>query len=266
MSKDDGAARSWAVTLLLLALAVGYVSIGFWRGAPAWLPSFAPWMVQTLASTSPDSSFAARVLITDTAVGMIVPAGLWVLAGRRLADTGLGMPNLVGVRMILVSIAVAIPFGLWLNLGARLGEGNRRLPSHYALYLLTTIPEHALLCGAITALMLPARRLPDPVPMAPIEGSLAVRTLRWLALAQPSERGALGWFGLAGPSLFAIVASGAVFGLIHVGKPDPLEVMLSFPGGVAVAYVTLRSHSIWPGVVAHWAMNLVPLGFFLLLR
>ena len=41
---------------------------------------------------------------------------------------------------------------------------------------------------------------------------------------------------------------------------------MSFPGGVAVAYVTLRSHSIWPAILAHWTMNLIPLGLLALSR
>jgi len=55
-----------------------------------------------------------------------------------------------------------------------------------------------------------------------------------------------------------LLVSGALFAAVHFGKPR-LELALSMPGGLAVAYLTLRSHSIWPAIVAHYALNAVAL-------
>jgi len=104
--------------------------------------------------------------------------------------------------------------------------------------------------------MLPDRRLPA-VPVGAVEGPWSQRGFRWLGLAQPGARNAgLSWSGLTAES---VVASGVIFGLAHIGKADVMEVGLSLPGGIAVAYVTLRARSIWPAVIAHLTMNVIPM-------
>ena len=106
--------------------------------------------------------------------------------------------------------------------------------------------------------------------LAPVEGSPAKRILRWLGLSQPSglEAGRiqrlLTWWGLDVPSFWAIVGSGMLFGIVHVGA-HPIEFLLSFPGGMAVCYLTYRSRSIWPGWLVHMAqMILVTLAMWLM--
>ncbi|MFA9407967.1 MAG: type II CAAX prenyl endopeptidase Rce1 family protein, partial [Candidatus Dadabacteria bacterium] len=125
------------------------------------------------------------------------------------------------------------------------------------------IPEHFLILGILIALMLPHRRLPNPAYMAPIEGSTGKKLLRWLGIAQPvtidSDNRILAWFGLNWTSLFAMVVSGLVFYMIHLGRANHVEVALSLPGGIMVSYITLRTHSIWHVIPAHWTLNLVPM-------
>jgi hypothetical protein len=124
------------------------------------------------------------------------------------------------------------------------------------------VPEHFLICGVTVAVLLPERRLPEHVPLADPTGPWWRSGLRWLGLAQ-SGGTTLGWAGLTIESLAAITLSGVAFGIVHFGKEIP-ELILSFPGGVAVAYVTLRCGSIWPALVAHWTMNLVPAAMILI--
>ena len=54
-------------------------------------------------------------------------------------------------------------------------------------------------------------------------------------IAQPvtidSENRLLAWFDLNWTSLFAIVVSGLVFYMLHLGRANHVEVALSLPGG-----------------------------------
>jgi hypothetical protein len=229
-------ARWWLVSLLLLVCGAFYISL-FWGRAATLLPE-----------------------PLDRWADLLYPRiASW--KSTTPLDAGLGWPNALGKRLTVVGILASIPPGLWLVLGTPGQQPTISLGIHDICALASMVPEHFLICGTYVALMLPERRLPHPVPVAPVQGGAARRVFRWLGLAQPEGRrsrsGLLAWFGLSGASLFAILASGALFGMVHVGKPS-LELGLSFPGGVAVAYVTLRSHSIWPGLVAHWSLNLVP--------
>lgn len=184
-----------------------------------------------------------------------------------MSDVGLGLPNTIGWRIIILGIVVSVPFGILLMKSRNYGSGQNPLSPEFLMTLLSMIPEHFLVTGVCTALMLPGRRLPSYVRLEPVEGNFFKRGLRWFGLAQSSSNSAgnriLDWFGLNWFSLFAIVASGALFRMIHLGKGD-LELMLSFPGGVGIAYMTIRSHSIWPSVISHWSLNLIPMGFLLL--
>ena len=260
-----GASQSphwWLVSLLLLVCGALYISL-FWGRAATLLPvpldcwgellypRIASWKAQT----------PLLWLGTHVAIGLVMPMLLLAALRRTPLDAGLSWPNAVGWRLTVVGILASIPPGLWLVLGIPGQQPMVSLGISDACALAAMIPEHFLICGAYVALMLPRRRLPHPVAVAPVEGHAIKRVFRCLGLAQPkgrpSDNGPLAWFGLSGASLFAILASGALFGMVHVGKP-PLELALSFPGGVAVAYITLRSHSIWPALLAHWSLNLLP--------
>jgi len=191
---------------------------------------------------------------------MAIPIIILILRGRKLTDFGIGMLNRLGIRLTSIAILVSIPFGLWIQLAS---PYPHRLTTMYVLSLFNKIPEHFLILGILTALMLPHRRLPNPAYMAPIEGSTGQKILRWLGIAQPitidSDNRILAWFSLNWTSLFAITVSGLVFFIIHLGRANPVEVGLSLPGGILVAYITFRTHSIWHAIPAHWTLNLVPM-------
>lgn len=274
-----GPIRFAAVGLLMFA----YVST-FWGGAARRLPdpldrwayiaTRVPqrWWLNHVAPSRPRIERLALLHFTvEFGLGLLVPVLLLKAAGRCPRDYGLRAPNALGWRLLLAGVALSVPFGLWLLYDQReqLQKVIRSPMLCHAQRLLSMVPEHFLICGMVTGLLLPGYRLPDPVPIAPAEGSPPLRALRWLGLAQPrsepSRNAVLEWLGLDGASLAALCASGLIFGLIHIGKA-PLELALSFPGGVAVAYITLRSQSIWPAIIAHWSMNLVPLGLWLAWR
>jgi len=251
-----------AITAAWLIVGVIYLTL-FWGRVVCYLPQpFDRWgqlARPTLAAWLRDSPWLW--LVAHIVIGVVIPGVVLAAFHRKLTDVGLGPPNVLGRRMTLVGALLSIPFGLWL-MRVYPSLALRSLGTHDICSLLVMIPEHFLICGVYVALFLPGRRLSKTIPQAPIEGKATLRALCWLGLAQPptSETAdpVVAWFGLTRRSLLAVVVSGALFCLVHVGK-ETLEAALSFPGGVAVAYVTLRSRSIWPAIIAHWAMNLIPL-------
>lgn len=279
MSRADGTSRSHTFVGWLLSLAVctaGAAYVCTWWGDGLeyirdWLPrSLADrWLgLQPMLDRCYRKAFVGWLGLQF--LSAIVPVLLFMAFRRKPGDLGLGKFNILGWRLIAVSVLLSIPFGFLLiythptgNLLPTTFRATMRMLAQLSL----VIPEHALICGLLVALMLPERRLPQNIRLAPVTGSRGRRLLRWLGLAQPIENGrVLSWFGLTAESLYAVVASGVVFWLVHLGKKDVVEVILSLPGGVAVAYVTLRTRSIWPAVIAHCTMNLIPGGIAMLLR
>jgi membrane protease YdiL (CAAX protease family) len=255
----------WLVTFLLLFVILVFIW-SFWE-VNAFITPW--WVDNALRSWNENDRVVALWLVVWVILGMVVPTALVYLSGLTLADVGIGMPNALGWRMIVLGIVVSIPFGILLLNNKNYDTGQNPVSPVSIMTLLSMIPEHFLVTGVCTALMLPGRRLPSDVSLEPVEGNFIEKSLRWLGLAQSSANAdsnrILDWFGLTWVSLFAIVASGAVFRMIHLGKDD-LELMLSFPGGVAIAYMTLRCHSIWPSVISHWSLNIIPLGILLFLK
>lgn len=200
-----------------------------------------------------------EIVLAFLAIGVIIK-----LFKKNLTDYGLGLPNILGYRLTLIGIIVSIPFGLWIMIGQSHPPNVSLL---YLISLLVMIPEHFLISATLTALILPIRKLPYPVPLDKVEGTRGEKILRWLGLSQKEQNNKiLNWFGLNWSILFAIILSGITFGALHIGKSNQLEVALSFIGGIAVAYITVRTHSIWPAVISHWTLNLIPMAMFYLLK
>jgi len=264
--------RKWAISILILISLTAYVAI-FWARLAKLLPPpynewtfiyeplIGPWWINNFF---PDQPVYIRLeilwYILCFVSSMVIPIIILILRGRKLTDFGIGMLNRLGIRLTSIAILVSIPFGLWIQFAS---PYPHRLTTMYVLSLFNKIPEHFLILGILTALMLPHRRLPNPAYMAPIEGSTGQKILRWLGIAQPrtidSDNRILAWFSLNWTSLFAITVSGLVFFMIHLGRANPVEVGLSLPGGILVAYITFRTHSIWHAIPAHWTLNLVPM-------
>jgi len=272
--------RGWIISLLLIVLGTIYITTFAGRILELLPPPFCHWSnisykwlepwwnEHVLVSSSREIQRIFMWLTVNWIAGFFIPAGLLLIFRRKLSDAGLGIPNIIGWRLVILSVLLSIPFGLLFLAADYVPRDVSKINFiQFICGLSIMIPEHFLICGTFTAILLPQRKLPYPVPVAPVEGHAIIRMLRWVGLAQPQYNNGpnrlLSWFGLTPISLFAISVSGIVFGMVHVGK-DPLELILSFPGGVAVAYVTLRSHSIWPAIFAHWTMNLVPMALILI--
>jgi len=141
---------------------------------------------------------------------------------------GIGRPQHQGTRTTLIGVALSLPIGFWLVAVTTNPWGS---PLSEFLQFLTVVPEHFLIFGIVATVLMPGRRL------------------RW---PQPSERQGAG-------AAYAMVATGIVFGLAHIGKPNVAEVVTSFPLGLLFAWMTIHSGSIWPAVIAHCTLNLIPM-------
>jgi hypothetical protein len=279
LTRADGTTRGhtlagWGISLLIFVIGVLYICTWWGSGAKfarPWLPqplTDLAGFVRTHNSHWYYSHFGGWLLF-QFAIG-VVPV-LSVMAFRRTpGDLGLGRFNVLGLRLILASVLISIPCGfLLIHTGAVPLPASFQVALRLLGQLLPVVPEHMCVCGVFVALMLPDRRLPQTIPIAGVQGPWSRRILRWLGLAQPVDgKGGrvLPWFGLTTESLVAVVASGILFWLAHLGKRDIVEVSLSLPGGVAVAYVTLRSRSIWPAIIAHFTMNVIPVGMLAIFR
>jgi len=151
------------------------------------------------------------IVLAFLAIGIIIK-----LFKKNLTDYGLGLPNILGYRLTLLGIIVSIPFGLWIMIGQPHPPNVSVL---YLISLLVMIPEHFLISATLTALILPIRKLPYPVPLDKVEGTRGEKILRWLGLSQKEQNNKiLNWFGLNWSILFAIILSGITFGALHIGK------------------------------------------------
>lgn len=264
--------KKWAVSIFILIGITIYVAI-FWARLAKLLPApYNQWtfIYEPLIGQWWINNFFLDMPVYDRQTilwyilcfisSMVIPIIIIILRGRKLTDFGLGMLNKLGIRLTAIAIVVSIPFGLWIQLAS---PYPHRLSTMYVLSLFNKIPEHFLILGILVALMLPNRRLPNPAFLAPVEGSRGRKILRWLGIGQPmtidSDNRILAWFGLNWTSLFAIVVSGLVFYILHLGRANHVEVALSLPGGILVSYITIRTHSIWHAIPAHWTLNLVPM-------
>ncbi len=206
----------------------------FWGRAPALLPApFSSWSdlvhphVIALRGTSPLTWLAIHLT-----VGLVVPLGVTVATRRKLRNVGIAWPNRLGWFMTGIAVVISIPFGFWLA-----NSSNFDLPRPQLFYwcsMLALIPEHVLICGVYAALLMPRGRFPE-------------------------EREMLARFGITAGMLPGVFMAGLLFGLVHVGKGVPLEIALSFPGGAFITYLTIRSRSVLPAIIAHWTLNLAPL-------
>jgi hypothetical protein len=202
----------------------------------------------------------AYLLLT---AGVIPWLTLAVLRRGRPYDLGCRWPNRYGWRVLLVGYVMAVPFLVWMVRGSQfagryLAELERYGGLVFSLYyLVNMVAEHFLFHGVFLAAFRVGHRWPGPPPKDARATAAQKRLLQWLGLAQPVD-GTSGfsrvvrWFGLQPGCVPAICASAALFGLIHVGK-DFRELLLSIPGGVALAYIAYRTNSWFTPFLLHLA-------------
>lgn len=238
-----GESRSaWLQTLEVSGLCVLYVT-AFWGQAAQLLP--APldqwhsllyrasgrwWHEHAATALSHREQVALYQLLEALFVGMLVP--VWILRrkGCTMRDAGLRVPGRSAVWPTIMGIVLSLAVGLYLS---RIVPNSWGTLLQEGLGLLFVIPEHFLTFGVVGALLLPRGRLTG-----------SVRELHTTCEA-----------------VFALVVTASIFGLVHVGVQHPSVLIASLPVGVVYAYLTLCTGSIWPAVIGHWIMNVVPMAW-----
>lgn len=246
------AVPDWAATVLLFVLVLFYLT-SFWGQAARLLP--APldawhdvyfrllsegWRRITAGALPMAEARASYRVVEAYLLGLFIPLATLRLFGHHAADLGLRTPARGTLGRGLAFASPALLLGVVLGLVTPSPWGS---PLYEALELAAMLPEHFLVFGVVTALMLPGRRL---APRAPDRHAAVDR--------RTADR------RLTNQQVVAVAASGLVFQIIHVGLPLP-ETLLALPVGLLFAYVTLLTRSIWPALYVHWALNLLPMAW-----
>ncbi len=199
-----------------------------------------------------------------TIVAVVVPSVLMLAIGRRRpGDFGCRMPNRIAWRIVLVGYVVSLPVLAWMVRGPVMANyyhdqlhraGATLFVGYYAVNMFC---EHFLFHGVLLALFRRELRWPAPPPVLPVTAAGVGRVLQWFGFAQPTGTASglrrwTRWLGLPDGCEVAIVASAVLFGVIHLGK-DPRELLLSLPGGVALAFFAYRGNSWLAPFVLHLA-------------
>lgn len=241
-----GPSRSgWLQTLETCGLCLLYVT-AFWGQAAQSLP--APldqwhsllyraggrwWHEHVATALSHREQVALYQLVEALFLGMLFP--LWILRrkGYTMRGAGLRVLRRSAVWPTIAGIVVSLPIGLYLS---RIVPDPWGTPLQEGLGLLFVIPEHFLIFGVFGALLLSHGRL--------TQSAQELHSTR--------------------QAVFALVATASIFALVHVGVEHPAVLIASLPLGVVYAYLTLCTGSIWPAVIGHWMMNVVPMASHML--
>jgi hypothetical protein len=208
------------------------------------------------------ATFASHSGLYMFMIAGLIPWLIMVLLRRgRPSDLGCRLPNRYGWRLMAVTYLLSLPFQIWMIQsdgfsGPYLNQLKRAGGFAFCLYYtLNMLTEHFLLQGVVLAVLRTDRRWPLPTPT--LNTPRKANKLQWLGLAQPTNE-ATGlrkierWLGLPEGCVFAIVGSGLLFALIHVGK-NPRELILSLPGGLALAILSYRTNSWITAFILHLA-------------
>jgi hypothetical protein len=181
-----------------------------------------------LTRSSPPEQIAAFELVASWLLALAVPLLALRVLGIGAATAGLGKARTAGLPVTAAGVVMTLPAGLWLAASTPDPWGS---PLQETIEFLSIAPEHFLIFGVFAVLLLPGRRLSWPEAPGP----------------------------LAGAGVFVVAASTLAFWLVHVGTPHPAELWMSIPLGLTFAVMTLLTGSIWPSVIAHVTLNLVPM-------
>lgn len=185
---------------------------------------------------------------------LIIPWLAMLCAGRgRPWDIGLRSPNRIGWRILAIGFLLALPFQIWMVNSPGFARyyvpqiERAGLTVFLLYYTAVLLGEHFFFHGVLLATCRSGGRWPSPPPLSNDAGTAVGRILQWIGLCQPVDsatgvRRLTRWIGLRDGCLLAVFASAALFTAIHIGK-DPRELLLSFPGGVGLAYVAYRTNT-----------------------
>lgn len=255
-----------ALSCAIACMAAVHLSF-FWivprSSMPKWLNqttvrfrvSFIDYASKALDATvgwTPDGRW--RWAMLSAVMALVLPWVVMAVIGRgRPRDLGIRRPNRIGWRLLIFGYLASFPLLAAMASSPTLQAYYRREIDAYSVaglfgpYMVVLIAEHFLFHGVYLAVLRPGRRWPIVPEPAPTEGTRLGKVLRRLGLAQPTgdARGVLRvmrWIGLPDACLTAVLLQTVLFGLIHLGKA-PAEVAMSFPGGLAMAYVAYRCNS-----------------------
>lgn len=197
-------------------------------------------------------------------VSVILPWSFMAALGRgRPADIGFRRPNVVAWRVLAVGFVLSLPFLWWMVGSNDFASGYKpQLRSagpvlFLTYYLVNMTGEHFLFHGIMLAAFRRNLRWPAPAVVVAVRGTGFRRAAMWLGLAQSG--GVAGrlrrigeWWGLPTGCVPAVLWSAVLFGAIHLGK-DERELLLSFPGGVGLAYLAYRTNSWLTPYILHLA-------------
>ncbi len=231
---------SWLHTAETFVLCLLYVT-AFWGQAARVLPApFDQWSSLPYRAAGPwwhthvatglghREQLALYELVEALLFAVLLP--IWILRrkGYRTGNVGVRAPSKAAARLVVASVFLSLPFGFYLGHVVTNPWGT---PLQEGLGLLTVVPEHFLIFGAIGALLLPGGH------------AGAGGNLRRVGVEEA----------------LAITGTAFIFFLVHVGTSHASVLFTSFPLGLIFAYVTVRTMSIWPAIGAHWLLNLVPM-------
>ncbi len=170
----------------------------------------------------------------------------------KLSRLGWRRPNRLLLRIVSCSFCISIPFLFWMvsspgfaSFYAKyIDAGIFRLIGYYLVALFC---EHSFFDGILLAAFRRGHQWPSAPSMDQSASSRTGKGLQWLGVAQPTHdakgwQRATRWLGLPDGATTAILMSGFLFGMVHLGK-DGREFLLSFPGGVFLACLAYRCNS-----------------------
>jgi len=270
------------LAVIVTTLYVGCFFVTLPKGTPGWIVNTSNDLRGTVfrladdacrlvhpGMRSPDLARHGPYLVIS---GVVVPWIVMLLLRRgRPGDIGCRLPNVIGLRLFVLAYVAAFPFQVWMVRGSVLAEyylhqlERTGTPIFLTYYFINMFAEHFFFHGIMLAVFRPGARWPQRPEVAPLAGGRLTAALRWLGLAQPvGEARRINrltkWLGLPDGCLAAVLVSGLLFGAIHLGK-DPRELLLSIPGGMALAYLAYRTNS-W---LTPFALHLATAGTALLL-
>lgn len=248
-----------AKTFSVFALSLFYIS-SFWgellRALPAPFNQWyripyrlvSPWLQRLhFSSISEIETFAIYQTLEAFVFGLLIPILVLHLLNRSPKDAGLRWTKTLGSRWTIVCFLLILPISFWLSFSTPYPWGSLLFEMcEFAAML----PEHFLVFGVAFALMLPTGRLvPPKEPDRRVFGKKSTRPRVTNSKVMQEHE------------FFSILAAATLFLVIHIGGMTDQEMFASFPIGFLFAYATLRTGSIWPALIAHWGINVIPMTY-----
>jgi hypothetical protein len=259
--------RAWPRVGLVSMLGAIYVSL-FWLRPPSSWPTWPGWPRRHLIDLTAhllhvSSSWAWT--INGVILGGVLPALLLLVLRRRFGVTLLGPGNRIGWQLAAIGyLGALIPLAV---LAARpefrayyRSMIGHDLGGNAIRYFIVVCAEHICIQAAILRLALGGRERWPAAPQLAAGAGIGQRLRRLLGLGSGPWASAL---GVDRAVLLALIGQALIFGWVHLSK-DTGELISSFPGGLAIGYITWRGRSIWPCAALHIATGVTVIALAML--